>query len=119
MKFRCIGAIAAILVLIAAIGATALDHEDPDWRVHQHRTARQPDAGCTCDGFQLCTHLPLVVIETGGEEIPGAPAYDKDGHGIGFTQTEDGEAMLSRTWRARRSSASAAIPPGILTRRAT
>lgn len=94
MKFRCIGAIAAILVLIAAIGATALDHEDPDWRVHQHRTARQPDAGCTCDGSQLCTHLPLVVIETGGEDIPGEPVRDENGTRIGYTTTEDGEAML-------------------------
>ena len=70
MKHRILGILAMLVMLAAAAAASALDSENPQNRVHQHLTARQPDAGCTCDGSELCTHLPLVVIDTGGEEIP-------------------------------------------------
>ena len=73
MKYRILGVAAAGLMVLAAMAASALDEENPNHRVHQHLTARQPDAGCSCDGSELCTHLPLVVIDTGGVEIPGEP----------------------------------------------
>ena len=73
MKYRILGVTAAVLVVLTAATVTALDRENPNNRVHQHLTARQPDAGCDCDGTQLCTHLPLLVIDTEGQEIPGEP----------------------------------------------
>ena len=73
MKYRLIGIVATFFLLAAAFVATAFDNENPNNRVHQHLTARQPDAGCSCDGQELCTHLPLVVIDTGGQVIPGEP----------------------------------------------
>ena len=53
-----------------------LDRENPNNRVHQHEVARQPDEGCDCEGNELCTHLPLIIIDTGGQEIPGEPLSD-------------------------------------------
>ena len=95
MKYRLIGIAAVFLLLVTAFAATALDSENPNKRIHQHLTARQPDAGCSCDGKELCTHLPLVMIETGGQEIPGEPITDENNQEIGFTKTAEDEEMLS------------------------
>lgn len=62
-----------VLMLAVAGFATMLHQDTAVRRVHQHLTARQPDAGCDCDGSELCTHLPLIVIDTNGVEIPGEP----------------------------------------------
>ena len=71
MKYRVIGTLAAVLMLLTVLLTSAWSDEGPANRVHQHLTARQPDAGCDCDGSELCTHLPLVVIRTNGQAIPG------------------------------------------------
>ena len=63
--------------------------------MHQHLTARQPDAGCDCDGSELCTHLPLVMIDTGGEAIPGVPIAENYDGDEAVTLTSTGESMLS------------------------
>ena len=44
MKYRLIGIVATFFLLAAAFVATAFDNENPNNRVHQHLTARQPDA---------------------------------------------------------------------------
>ncbi len=49
MKYRLIGIVATFFLLAAAFVATAFDNENPNNRVHQHLTARQPDAGCSCE----------------------------------------------------------------------
>lgn len=95
MKYRAAGVLAMVLMLLAVFFATAAEGDNTANRVHQHLTARQPDAGCDCDGSELCTHLPLVLIDTGGIEIPGEPITDESNHEIGFTSTEQGEVMLT------------------------
>lgn len=86
MKYRILGIIAAVIMVLAAVSATALEQENPNRRVHQHLTARQPDAGCSCDGSGLCTHLPLILIDTGGQEIPGEPVSED-----GLTKEQGGD----------------------------
>ena len=81
MKYRVIGTLAAVLMLLAVLLTSAWSDEGPANRVHQHLTARQPDAGCDCDGSELCTHLPLVLIDTGGQEIPGKVTGQTDDFG--------------------------------------
>ena len=73
MKYKVLGLCLMALMLLSAMAAFALEQQAGPHRVHQHLTARQPDAGCDCDGTALCTHLPLVVIDTGGRKIPGEP----------------------------------------------
>ncbi|MGI5959143.1 MAG: CotH kinase family protein [Massiliimalia sp.] len=95
MKYRLAGIIALVVVLSVAIASSFFHRESDENRFHQHLSARQPDAGCSCAGTELCTHLPLVIIETNGEEIPGVPIENKKGEEIGYTTTEEGESMLS------------------------
>lgn len=95
MKYRIIGVLAMVLMLLTVAVATAAGSEEPTNRIHQHLTARQPDAGCDCDGSELCTHLPLVIIDTGGVEIPGEPILDETGKEVGITTTDQEETMLT------------------------
>lgn len=95
MKHRVIGIVTVLLMLITAFAAARLDRDHVPVRVHQHAIARQPDTGCTCDGTELCTHLPLILIETGGEDIPGEPMTTGSGEEIGFTATSEGDKMLA------------------------
>lgn len=81
MKYRVIGTLAAVLMLLTVLLTSAWSDEGPANRVHQHLTARQPDTGCDCDGSELCTHLPLVLIDTGGQEIPGKVTGQTDDFG--------------------------------------
>lgn len=78
MKYKIIGVAGLIAVLCCVMFVNGMDDDNERNRIHQHLTSRQPDAGCDCDGTELCTHLPLVVIDTGGQEIPGVPTGETD-----------------------------------------
>ena len=99
MKYKLFGLAVVFTVVIASFFASAFAPESAERRVHQHREARQPTEGCACSGEELCTHLPLVVIDTAGAPIPGKPITDENRQEIGYTTTEDGEEMLSATIR--------------------
>ena len=95
MKYKLFGGAMAVLMLLCALTAAAWEAAEGPSRIHQHLTARGPDAGCGCGGTELCTHLPLVLIDTGGEAIPGQPmGYDAGGETI-YSTTANGESMLS------------------------
>ena len=85
MRYRLMAA-GAVLVLIAAFLISGLDGEAKTRRIHQHLTARQEDSACGCAGMELCTHLPLLIIDTGGIEIPGEPLSED-----GLTMAEGGD----------------------------
>lgn len=74
MKYRTTGILAALCMMTGIFALSQVETDNPDVRVHQHMQAVPSE--CGCDGSQLCTHLPLVVIETGGREIPGAVVGD-------------------------------------------
>lgn len=96
MKYKLMGGAMALLVLVCALAASALEAEEGPARVHQHLSSRGPDAGCGCDGAELCTHLPLVIIDTGGQEIPGAPNGEEDDYGEElYTTAEDGTDFIN------------------------
>lgn len=84
------GLAAAALALLAAVAFTYYHPEKEEQRVHQHLTARR-DTGCGCDGTELCSHLPLVLIDTRGQEIPGKVTGEQDRFGESInTVAEDG-----------------------------
>ena len=95
MKYKVTALIMVLALLLATAAATLADSGEKSVRVHQHLTARQPDAGCDCDGSELCTHLPLVIIDTGGQEIPGrvTGALDEYGETIN-TLAPDGRDVV-------------------------
>ena len=98
MKYKLAGTLACLIIMIIALMPSdeALDNNNGS-RVHQHIAARSATkAECSHDDGVFCTHLPLVVINTGGEDIPGEPVYDENGK---FTETytiaADGEKTIT------------------------
>ena len=86
--------ITIFFVLAAAAAFVHLDGNDDIVRYHQHQ--KQPDESDleTCPVYDgqdtLCTHLPLLSIDTGGKKIPGNPIRDADGVTTGYETSEDG-----------------------------
>ena len=110
MRYKIIGIAMTALMLFCSFAATAADQDNNENRVHQHLTGRQPDAGCSCDGSELCTHLPLVIIDTYGEEIPGIPIPESEipetGEFNEFTLAADGTSTTPCSIRIMDSSTS-------------
>jgi hypothetical protein len=93
MKRIIAGLAACALCVALAAAATLLDFQEKKSRIHQHLTAEEK-APCSHGSSLLCTHLPLVEIETGGHAIPGAPILDEQGDLISYSLTETGESRL-------------------------
>ena len=77
MKYKRMAlAACALLLLLSATNLSAvLTDEHPRYHQHLERPAYTPCA--EHDGEDLlCSHLPLVLIDTGGEAIPGVPIRD-------------------------------------------
>ena len=96
MKYKRMAlAACALLLLLSATNLSAvLTDEHPRYHQHLERPAYTPCA--EHDGETLCTHLPLVLIDTGGEAIPGVPIPDADSNieNDRFTTTADGSTLL-------------------------
>jgi len=99
MKYKLIGIFGIFVILLAAAAAPMLEadvKESP--RIHQHLTARR-DTGCDCGGTELCSHLPLVIIDTEGQEVPGVVLEEKDRFGQEIhSLAENGEATIPATF---------------------
>lgn len=96
MKYRIFGIGMTAVMLLAVAVISFYTPENPSRRVHQHLTARGPDEGCGCDGTELCTHLPLVIINTNGQAIPGEPTGERDFFGEEiYTTAEDGTDYIN------------------------
>lgn len=95
MKHKLLGLLsAAIMILAAALLSSVEPVSVKSTRIHQHLSSRQ-DTDCGCQGAELCTHLPLVVIDTMGQAIPGAPTLEKDLFGQElYTAAADGETTI-------------------------
>lgn len=94
MKYRIAG-LAGCLVLLMTAAVVPFVSKDGEERYHQHLEAA-PKAECSHGDDVFCTHLPLVVIDTDGAEIPGEPVYDEETwKQLGYTTTDDGSKVLS------------------------
>ena len=96
MKYKWIAVSAGVLLLVLSATNLSAVLTDEHLRYHQHeqRPAYTP---CADHGDEtLCSHLPLVLINTGGEAIPGVPIPDGDGdrQDDAFTTTADGGTLL-------------------------
>ena len=106
-RSSCIYLITILLVMAAAAAFVLLDGDDDIIRYHQH--LEQPDAAAlgtcpVCGGKEsLCTHLPLLSINTGGQKIPGSPIRDDTGATTGYETSADGaeEILVSIDIRDR------------------
>lgn len=92
MKYKLLGGAMALLLIFCAMAATAVETQTGTARYHQHLSAELPQEECDCDGAELCTHLPIIRIETGGQYIPGEIIRDPENEEVvlGYTTAADG-----------------------------
>lgn len=93
MNYKLLGVAACLCALLLSIAAPLLE-SDTSGRFHQHRDA-PVKVEETQDGDTFSTHLPLVLINTGGTEVPGKPIYDEKGVLTGYTTAADGEETIT------------------------
>lgn len=90
--------LAVVLVLTASAVFGYFDTGSGAKRYHQH-TAQPSEAelGVCAEPHEdgvLCTHLPIIRIDTGGQKIPGAPIADEKGVKTGYETAQDGSTEI-------------------------
>ncbi len=94
MKYKLIGLSTLALTLIAIIFISSIMPEDNGKRYIEHVMAEEKQPCYEHTEDTLCTHLPIVSINTNGAEIPGKPIYDSDYHVIDYTKAPDGTTTI-------------------------
>ena len=97
MKYKSLGLVACVVILlVGAFNWGLLLDTTGEKRVHQHLSSpvKQECKESHEDG-ELCTHLPLICIDTNGQEIPGKGITDENGNQLGHTTTADGSDRIS------------------------
>ena len=90
-------------VLIAALLFQNIELSQANVVYHQHR--EQPSEAelgfcAVCGGeAALCTHLPIIEVNTGGQKIPGAAYEPEDGSGTAYETGENGETEIRVQFR--------------------
>ncbi len=94
MKYKLIGFFAVALALLLVFFVSFTMPENNGQRYIEHKVAEEKTP---CEGHEdgvLCTHLPIVRIDTMGADIPGKPIYDEDDKVIGYTLASDGTGTI-------------------------
>ena len=100
-----------LLYLLTAVAALAAAVVFTQWdalnggteRYHQH--LEQPSGEelgpcAVCGGeADLCTHLPVICVDTGGQFIPGKGIFDSDGMLLSYETGPNGETEIPVTVR--------------------
>ncbi|MCL2194821.1 MAG: CotH kinase family protein [Oscillospiraceae bacterium] len=69
-----IASVALVAVIVAGVMLVTAGDDVARFHQHLHRPSEAALGACDCgDDDVLCTHLPLMVIDTFGAEIPGRP----------------------------------------------
>ena len=89
MKYRVLGVGMTLIMMLSMAGLSYYSPDGTERRYHQHRDAQVPEEACTCDGSELCTHLPIIRIDTGGQVIPGEPVTGSEGELLRYTTTPE------------------------------
>ncbi|MBQ8637253.1 MAG: CotH kinase family protein [Clostridia bacterium] len=97
MKYKLIGLFSVALTLIAIIFISKSMPEDNGKRYIEHIMAVEKTPCQTHTDNVLCTHLPIVNINTNGLEIPGKPIYDENYSVLGYTLASDGTTTIKAT----------------------
>ncbi len=97
MKYKAIGITSlAVILVLGSINWQYVFGIDTQKRFHQHWDAPQKTPCKTAHaGGELCTHLPIISINTGGETIPGATLKDENGRETGYTTAPDGSDRIT------------------------
>jgi len=90
LKYKIIGLTTTALVLLAVTLVSLIMPEDNGKRYIEHIDNATKEQCTEHTNGELCTHLPVIKIDTKGVEIPGKPIHDIDGRPIGYTLAADG-----------------------------
>lgn len=95
-KSKCVYILVMTGILLATGLIMGVDSQRDVVRVHQHQEQPSEEELGVCQraGEEFCTHLPIVMIDTGGQKIPGRPVEDAEGNLTGYEKTEDGEEEI-------------------------
>ena len=79
MRYKVIAVVVAVVVVAAAGAATLVDRTPTMRYVAQHEDTSVPRAdahqGLSIDPETFSSHLPVIAIDTHGQEIPGDVLY--------------------------------------------
>ena len=97
MKYRVIAIFSCLFMLGAILGLSLLP-ETRSARFHQHRDAPEKEP-CSFPHSEetLCSHLPLLILDTNGVVIPGRPVVGPDQKLMYYTKAEDGRKSIDAT----------------------
>jgi len=90
LKYRLVGIITTVSVLMAVFLISFWLAKDKIVRYVEHRDEPKKEECIQHQNGELCSHLPLVIIDTNGAEIPGRPIHGQNGRAIGYTMAPDG-----------------------------
>lgn len=97
MKHKIIGLAALVLSVSIVLGVAHIALKDDTERYVQH-SERPPYTRCeSCSDDRLCTHLPIIIINTNGAEIPGEPYRDGETGQTYYTVSADGSDTIAAT----------------------
>ena len=94
MKYKIIGISVTALVLTMVLCISFMMPEDNGARYIEHIMAEEKEVCKTHTSGSICTHLPIVSINTNGTEIPGKPIYDEEYNVIDYTLAADGTTTI-------------------------
>ncbi len=94
MKYKLIGLSVVTPTLIAIIFISKSMPEDNGTRYIEHIMAEEKKDCESHKDDTLCSHLPIVNINTNGTEIPGKPVYDEEFDVIDYTLADDGTTTI-------------------------
>lgn len=89
MKYKLICGISCLVILLSSVFIPQIFKQEGNNRYHQHLNAAKKEA-CSHDAEIFCCHLPIVLINTEGKDIPGKAILNENGLVTGYTKAEDG-----------------------------
>lgn len=95
MRHRIIGFAALVISVLIVLGCSIAFSEDENERYIQHLEEPGYTACSNCRGSELCTHLPIIKIDTNGAVIPGEPYHNHETGSTEYTLAADGSDTIS------------------------
>lgn len=97
MKHKIIGVTALVLSVSIVLGVGNILLKKDSKRYIQHLEESGYIECENCPDSKLCTHLPIIKINTGGVEIPGKPYYNSETGLTEHTLAADGSDTIAAT----------------------
>ena len=93
MKHKIYGSLVVLIALFTAFYVSDMSSNQVKGRYHQHIYAKEVKADELKDDNEFKTHLPIVLIDTFNEPVPGVP-IDKTANSLKkYTTAKDGSKM--------------------------